>query len=98
MIFLLTYHGMPQPELEEEDVAGAYINCWIEAENFEQADTVARQEIEEMKWRILDLDEAYTVTKEDYLEDTNELEYYEQALIDKQVYVFHTYPTEEKEE
>ncbi|RIJ42485.1 hypothetical protein [Pontibacter oryzae] len=98
-MFLLIYHGKPQSQTGDlEDIGGAYIKCWIESENFKQADIVARNEIEEMNWNVLVLDEAYTITREDYLEDKNGLEYYEQALIDKQVYVFHTYPVKEKED
>lgn len=96
-MFLLTYHCKPQSQTDDlEDVAGAYINCWIEAENFEQAGISARQELDEMDWQVLELEEAFTVTREDYSEDPNGLEYYEQALIDKQVFLIHTYPIEEE--
>ncbi|PSR54089.1 hypothetical protein AHMF7605_11435 [Adhaeribacter arboris] len=96
-MFLLIYHGKPQSQTGDlEDVGGAYIKCWIESENFDQADTTAQQEIEGMGWNVLELDEAFTITREDYSEDLNELEYYEQALIDKEVFLFHTYPIEEE--
>ncbi|MDN4165477.1 hypothetical protein QWY31_08195 [Cytophagales bacterium LB-30] len=59
-------------------------------DTLKNADKIARQEIEEMDWFILEREEVQTIDNESIEDDKKE--YYEQALIDKTVFVFYTYP------
>jgi hypothetical protein len=93
----LTFHGEPTPEYEDKDVLGAYINCWIDANNINKAEAVARLEIEKLNWQILQREEGYEILINDYRENADGLQYYEQALIDWQVYVIHTYSSEDSQ-
>ena len=94
MIYFLIFHGQPNLDAENIDnIGGAYINCYVQANNLEQADKNSRKDIRKMKWEILEREEAYELDA-DSLSDKGR-EYYEQALIDKTVYVLHTYPIEE---
>lgn len=88
----IIYHVKPTPELiDKADIGGAYVGCWIEASSFKSACVAAEREIQLANWQIIEQDEAYEVTEKDYLPGSPELEFYEQALIDKEVLVFHTY-------
>lgn len=89
-MYFITYHGKPKTNNQEVgETIGAYINCYIEADNLKQAEKIARNEIDEMNWDILTRDEAYTIDNESISDEGRE--YYEQAIIDKAVYVFHSY-------
>ena len=91
-MFFITYHAEPNTGIQNSEIGGAYINCWIEAESIDQAEQMARTKIEEENWTILDKEEAYEIQRSDYLENSNGLNYFDQALVDKLVLVFHTYP------
>ncbi|MCB9173473.1 MAG: hypothetical protein H6589_02600 [Flavobacteriales bacterium] len=95
-MFLLTYNVKPNTtNVEYIETCGAFVNCFIEADSFDEANLIARGGIEMNDWRIIELEEFKTITYDDFLDDSDKREYYEQALIDKEVFVFHTYPNEE---
>ena len=48
--------------------------------------------IEESSWRIDSLEDCRVVNDDDYPPDADGKEFYDQALIDKEVLVFHTWP------
>lgn len=94
-MFLITYHIKPKPlNPEFNKIGGAYVNCYIEADNFEEADLIARGEVENNNWDIYEYDSSKIVTQKDYIDNDENREYFEQALIDKEVFVFFTYPNE----
>jgi hypothetical protein len=76
----------------ESDTAGGYVNCWIEAANRESAESRARQIIQENGWRVCAFEEHRVVGDKDYDAETPGREYYEQARIDGEVLMFHTWP------
>lgn len=95
-VFILMIHVRPasdNPRISE--IAGAYANCFIERKTFELAEEVALKFLEEECWIPIKLEEGYEVTESDYIGDPKGLEVYKQVLIDKEVYTFHTYETEE---
>ena len=89
-MYFITYHG--QPLISTDDSVGAYINCYIVKETIEEAEKISRQEIKDLNWKILNLEEAIEIDFETLSVDGKK--YYEQALIDHSVYVFHTYSEE----
>ena len=94
-MYFLTYHSEPRKDADEiEDIGGAYINCYILADNIVQADNIARDEINKMKWNILERDDAYEIDSDSVSEEGRE--HYEQALIDNTAYVLHTYPVNDE--
>jgi hypothetical protein len=96
-IHFLTYHAKPTEANEESsELGGAYINCYIEATNIEEAEKIAKPMISGLNWQIIDVEEAYELNREDINESSEGLKYFEQALVDKEVYVLHTYPAEEQ--
>jgi hypothetical protein len=90
-MYFLMYNGKPNPdENKANEIGGAYINCYILAESLTMADKKARRDIKTMKWIISNREDAYEIDAESISE--NGKSYYNQALIDGKVYVFHTYP------
>lgn len=85
----ITYHVKP---IEPSDIGGAYVNCFIESNSSKRAQEIAERQITELNWQIIEMEEL-TVINQDTVDD-DKREYYEQALIDKEVFVFYTYPLE----
>jgi hypothetical protein len=92
-MFFLRYNAIPGKAHPEREVLGdAFVCCWVERKTLAEADKVARRNIKHEKWEILERDAAEKVTEADYEEGDDWLEFYLQALTDKEVYVFHTSP------
>jgi hypothetical protein len=95
-MYFLVYHVQPRPDLEDaDDVGGAYVSCWIEADSLKQAEQIAKQEIGDLRWDILEKDDSFEIDPKTYTPDSDGFEFYQQALIDKIVLRIHTYPIEE---
>ena len=99
VMFYLQYACIPSPTSDDcDEIGGAYISCWIKALSIEAASTMAEVAIKENDWIVQKLEESYPIKKEDYGIDDASLEYYQQAEIDGEVYVYHTWPNEPQEE
>ena len=95
-IYFFIFHVQPRPDPEDADnVGGAYVNCWIKADSITGAQQIARQKIDDLKWHILEKDNAFELPPGHYSPDSDGFEFYQQALIDKFVLRFHTYPAEQ---
>jgi hypothetical protein len=70
---------------------GAAVSCWIQRDTQGEAESVARGWIADEDWTITAMDEASLITKETQPPDG--MQYFEQAEIDGEVFVFHTFPT-----
>jgi hypothetical protein len=98
-LYFLTYLARPKVGSESfESYDGAYINCWINAESEAQAAGHASASIARAGWVVESLEQSSIVTREDYADDNEGLQYFEQALIDKELYVFHTWPSSPQED
>jgi hypothetical protein len=95
-VFILIMKVKPDSEnLQVGEIAGAYVNCFVEAETFELAEEIALKSIIEEHWLPISLEESYEVTENDYENDPKGLEVYKQVLIDKEMYTVHTYTIDE---
>jgi len=99
-IFYIQYRATPNPESEAfGECGGAYANCWIKADSEIQAKTIATKTIEETNWKIVSVEEdCREVTEEYYSENPKGLEYYRQATLDGECYVYHQWPNEPQEQ
>ena len=61
------------------------------------AEETALRFLSKENWIAVTLEEAWEVTEKDYLDDPKGLEVYQQVLIDKEVYTFHTYKEEDED-
>jgi hypothetical protein len=77
-------------------VGGAHVNCWLALPEHE-ALARAAQLVEAYGWRVEVVDESREVARADYESDSSGLSYFEQALRDREVVVFHTWPNEAKD-
>ncbi len=93
-MFYLIYHG--RPNYRDKSVGGAMIGCWIETVSMYKADKIARNLIKEQSWDIIKKDRFKTVKPNSLDKESEHFKYYEQALIDKEVLVFYSYPETKK--
>jgi hypothetical protein len=92
-MFFRRYFAMPAKRHREHDLLGeAYVCCWVERKTLAAADRVARRNMKAELWDVLERDAAHAVSAPDYPEGDEWRAYYDQARIDKEVYVFHTSP------
>ena len=90
------YHCVPTKDNEEiPEIKGAYITCWVESENLNAAVAITRETLANLSWEIVSLEEGHVVTACDYAGKSEGKEFFEQALIDKEVYNIHTYLKED---
>jgi hypothetical protein len=91
-IIYLRFEAVPtMNDIDFEESGGALINCWIKEENEESAKTKAMHIIKENGWKIILLEESYLADDSMY-NGRKSRKYYEQAKIDGEVYVYHTWP------
>ena len=71
--------------------SGAVVNAWVVAPTEQQALAIAARDVQAAGWKIETLEAVFPVTRADYGEEASGLEYFEQALVDGIVLVFHTW-------
>jgi hypothetical protein len=92
-MFLIQFNATPRRNVQTApQAAGARVNCWIERSTLDEAVSAARAGIEAQGWIVNEHDEAYEVDETTYPPGKDGREYFEQALIDKEVFVFYTFP------
>lgn len=96
MQFLIIGAAQDPTFSHEEDYGGASVGCWIKNQTRKNAYLVAKGWIEDHGWVPLSLEDQHPVSKADYDDDTKGRRYFEQALTDEEVFVFYTWPTQEK--
>ena len=90
-MWFLTFEVMPLRSSPELAVyGGAMVNCYIVRETLEQARGIALRMILDEGWCIIDIETEYELHREDCVD--NSLQYFDQAMIDEEVFVFHTWP------
>lgn len=92
MIFA-TYNCLPgkkHPDFER--IGETYVNCWIRVRSFAEARKLAEKYIHNQHWKIINLDEIWRIPKDHFQTEDDGLPYYEQALVDKEVYEFYRSP------
>lgn len=101
-LFLLTIEARPEPHSEEYgEAGGAFVNCWVNADDLRTAERQAVALIEQHGWRPHRFDEWELVCRATYAgrepPDDGDLdlrEIVEQAFIDGEVCVFNTWPVD----
>ena len=78
------------PEFKE--VAGAFVNIYVTARLEAEALAIASSEIAEAGWLIVAVEDQYSLTRAEAQAAPDLLPYFQQALLDGIVLVFHNYP------
>ena len=90
-MFFLQFDATPRRSHPYADeIAGAIVRCWIQETTLAKAEATALKEITDLRWIVGELDEGYAVSRSTYHDEEN-LGYFDQALIDKRLYVFRCY-------
>ena len=80
------------------DIAAQYVmaiaGCWVAIDEAESAYAAARRGVESVGWTVVKVLENEVTTAQDYEVTGKNLEYFEQAQVDGEVYRFHTVPRE----
>ena len=83
----------PNPDSPEfDEVGGAFVMIYTTADSESGALAVASSEIAEAGWSILTVEDEYVLTQDEAQDIPEVFPYYEQAVVDGIVLVFHTYP------
>jgi hypothetical protein len=72
----------------EAHYQGAQVGCWIQNQTKKNAYLIAKGWIEEQGWVALSLEDQHSVTASTYKDNPKGRRYFEQALIDDEVFVF----------
>lgn len=99
-LFLLTLEARPKPDSEDYgEVGGAFVNCWVDAEDLRSAELRAIALIEKNGWQPHRFDSWDLVNRSNYenCEPPNDdapdpQAMFEQALVDGEACEFHTWP------
>lgn len=67
----------------------AFVSCWINDFERERAISRVHSYIAELGWRIVEISEDYPVLPDSYSAEHESRKYYEQALVDDEVFVFY---------
>jgi hypothetical protein len=97
MQYLIIEAAQDPTYAHEERLGGAMVGCWIKDQTRRNAYYIAKGWIEDSGWVSLELKEQYLVTESDYEDNDEGKPYFEQALIDEQVFVFFTCPPDATE-
>lgn len=100
-LFLITIEARPKPDsVEFGEVGGAFVNCWVDADDLRTAERRAVALIQENGWQPHRFDDCEMVTRATYIDrkltdDGLDLrEIVKQAFIDGEVCVFNTWPVD----
>ena len=96
-MYFFTFHAVPISAEVPTGIVGAYVNCWVQDSNIDKTELTARRGIENNGWGITGYEyEPRQTHREEWL-DGEDLQYYDQALIDREVWMFHMYEDNEEE-
>jgi|GEM_PF-1053541 len=92
-MYRLTIRAITRPSHPDHaTVHEAYVACWIEDDSPDAAIETAVGMIEEEPWDVVEVVDHLWVDEADYPHGDEERRYYKQALVDKEVLVFHCCP------
>jgi len=82
--------GRRHPDIER--VGEAHVSCWLRVRSFAKAKELARRNFSRERWTILALEELWRIPPGHYRKKDKGRRYYEQAMTDREVYLFHLTP------
>ena len=92
-VYVVSLEARPAPDSPEfSQIAGAFVNVYAKTNSQTEALRMAIAEIADAQWIILAMQEDYLLSRDEASGSPEVLSYYEQALIDGVVLVFHNYP------
>jgi hypothetical protein len=96
MVFIQFEAMPPQAISTRENIAGAYVNCWIRADDATEAEKRARQTLADEDWVVVSVEECRLVDVDAEVSGPNG-SYIREALESGRSLVFHRWPPEGEE-
>jgi hypothetical protein len=101
-LFFIIIEARPEPDTDEyEKSGGAFVNCWVDADDLRTAERRSVVLIQTGGWKPHRFEEWSIVTRETYMawqptdeDDVDLRELVEQAFTDGEVCVFNTWPVD----
>ena len=91
-LYLVSYDAEPLPGSENfASCSGAAVNVWVRSPIEQEALAVASREVQKAGWRIITPGRIRRTARTDYADAPEGLPYFEQALLDGVVVVFHSW-------
>jgi hypothetical protein len=91
-LYLVSYDAEPLPSSASfASCSGAAVNVWVSSPTEQEALVVASREVQKAGWRITTPGRIRRTVRTDYADAPEGLPYFEQALLDGSVVVFHTW-------
>jgi hypothetical protein len=91
--FLLSYEARPTERVEDRDgIGGAFVNCWVVADDLGRASARARAHLEQTGWAVVTTIKEQVVGLAEV--PAGAAAYHRQAQIDGEVYVINAFPPE----
>lgn len=85
-VYFVSFLARPEA-LAESEATGAYVNCWVYAASADAAQSKAEKDIRAQGWRVEAVEDPIGTAKR----TAESAEYFDQAKVDGEVYVFHTW-------
>jgi len=95
-MFFLSYEARPTKRAAEQDVLGAFINCWIKADSAGAANQIALRMIKADGWEVVSPEKVTPVTVDLAQEEEDSL--IRQACVDGVVFQYHTWSSEDDQD
>jgi len=88
----------PLPSSPEfTDTGGAFINAWVAHSDDAIAEQIARDAIIEQAWQIEGVEERKLISRDAYDGNSEQMEHFEEALVDGYCLVFFCWPPNGKD-
>ena len=98
-IFYFLFEGKPKLDNEERnELAGAYINCWVKAKDETTAKNKAIHYINDQGWDVDTFEETFIVSRERYIDLPDSLECFDLAENCGVGAIFNTWPIGSEDE
>ena len=91
-MYVITYEAKPNEK--QKDVAGAFVNCWINFKDYEASCELAKWYIKTNSWKVKRFFEASELKKKEC--EPEDIKYYKEAKKYSYCIVYHTYPPKSK--
>lgn len=92
-MFFIQFHVRPTHDSTNAvEYGGAYVNCWVARHALTDAMTAAMDVIHEAGWQVETVEQERRALRDEF--DGDGLAYFDQAVVDGEDCVFHTWPVD----
>ncbi|MBW5445505.1 hypothetical protein GE107_05440 [Cohnella sp. CFH 77786] len=101
-IYYFMFEAIPNPDNpERNELAGAFVNCWVKGDDVDVALKEARKYINNQGWNVINIEEQDIANRDWYENDVDKAEYlecFEQAVNVGIAAIINSWPNEENDE